>query len=515
MNQENQNYDVIVIGAGNGGLMASAFASKAGLKTLTFEKHNSPGGSASSFRRGRFEFEISLHEMAMYGTKENHGSAYNLFEKLGAKFNSHVENTTYRVISTDPNEKYDAKMPCGIENFCNEVENQVPGSKESVKNFFDYIKNAVDLVDKLSPPNLSKKDIPELFNLLRLVSYSSERVMDLFKIPKKAQHIISTYWPYVGEPTNTMNAFMMGMMDYIYINYGPTIPKMTSHEISLAIEKVIRENSGQILYNTKVDEILVKNQKAYGVVANGKTYFAKNIICNAYPNDIFGKMIKKSQVPQIELKRINARPLALSFFTVYLGLNKSAQELGIKDYTVFLQEKSSPKEQFELSHSLGGRGWIIVNCLNLAVPDCTPNGTCQLSFTTSVYGDEWKNIKVQDYKKTKLKLAQEMIDYYEKTLNVSIKPFIEEIEVASPVSFARFLGSPNGTPYGYQTSNWDGIFPRTILKKKEKTIENLYFVGAYTEGSLGYNQTYKSGYNAVEEILKNKAKKWKLNKKIQ
>ncbi|MBR6959056.1 MAG: FAD-dependent oxidoreductase, partial [Clostridiales bacterium] len=52
-------YDVIVIGAGNGGLMAALRASKLGLKTLVIERNNTVGGAAASFVRGRFEFEAS------------------------------------------------------------------------------------------------------------------------------------------------------------------------------------------------------------------------------------------------------------------------------------------------------------------------------------------------------------------------------------------------------------------------------------------------------------------------
>ncbi len=50
------NYDVIVVGAGNGGLAAAAKTAKEGFKTLVLEKHNLPGGCATSFCRGRFEF---------------------------------------------------------------------------------------------------------------------------------------------------------------------------------------------------------------------------------------------------------------------------------------------------------------------------------------------------------------------------------------------------------------------------------------------------------------------------
>ena len=56
-------YDAVVIGAGNGGLTAAVRLAQSGAKTLLVEKHNLPGGFATSFRRGRFEFEASLHEL--------------------------------------------------------------------------------------------------------------------------------------------------------------------------------------------------------------------------------------------------------------------------------------------------------------------------------------------------------------------------------------------------------------------------------------------------------------------
>ncbi|MBQ8469266.1 MAG: NAD(P)-binding protein, partial [Clostridia bacterium] len=49
-------YDVIVVGAGNGGLTAAVTCAKAGYKVLLLEKHNLPGGCATSVVRGRFEF---------------------------------------------------------------------------------------------------------------------------------------------------------------------------------------------------------------------------------------------------------------------------------------------------------------------------------------------------------------------------------------------------------------------------------------------------------------------------
>ena len=127
-----KDYDVIVIGAGNGGLAAGAFTAKNGKKTLVVEKHNIPGGSATSFVRGRFEFETSLHELCTVGTAENPGGIRKLFDMLGADIDWRTGmDETFRFLV--PSEGIDADMPCGIPHFCAKLEQLVPGSLASMK----------------------------------------------------------------------------------------------------------------------------------------------------------------------------------------------------------------------------------------------------------------------------------------------------------------------------------------------------------------------------------------------
>jgi all-trans-retinol 13,14-reductase len=53
-------YDVVIIGAGLGGLTAGAKLAKEGKKVLLVEQHNHPGGCATTFRRGDFTLEVGL-----------------------------------------------------------------------------------------------------------------------------------------------------------------------------------------------------------------------------------------------------------------------------------------------------------------------------------------------------------------------------------------------------------------------------------------------------------------------
>jgi len=123
----NESFDVVVIGAGNGGLTAATTLAINGVNILLLEQHNLPGGYASSFVRGRFEFETSLHELDEYGPESNKGAVKRLFEnRYNLDINMVRVPEAYRLIITNSEENVDITMPFGIENFIEKLEKKVP-----------------------------------------------------------------------------------------------------------------------------------------------------------------------------------------------------------------------------------------------------------------------------------------------------------------------------------------------------------------------------------------------------
>ena len=57
-------YDVIVIGAGIGGLTCGAFLAKEGLSVLVAEQHSRPGGCCTTFQRKGFNFDAGIEYLA-------------------------------------------------------------------------------------------------------------------------------------------------------------------------------------------------------------------------------------------------------------------------------------------------------------------------------------------------------------------------------------------------------------------------------------------------------------------
>ena len=497
----NNAYDVIVVGAGNGGLATAAMTAKNRLKTLVIERNSVPGGCATSFRRGRFEFEPSLHELANVGTKENPGSIRKFFDSIGAEVELCAEDTLFRVISAGE-DGYDVTLPAGIHAFCEEMERIVPGSRESVEKFFLCVEKVNQAIAYLSGGKVDPRVLAtEHTDFMRFASHSVDEVLDALEMPKMAQNIMKTYWCYLGAPTDELDFAHYGMMVERYIKYKPGMPRLRSHELSLAIEKVIRDNGGELWYNTEVEKILVKDGKAYGVVANGKEIYADHIVANCFPDVAYTKLIDSEDVPQSAVQLCSAREIGTLFFTVYLGLNRSADELGIKDYSVFLYGSSDARAQFESCSDIEN-SMMIANCLNIVIPDSSPEGTSTLFLTTMLTEEAWGDVKAKDYKKLKNKIAKRMIETYEKKLGIEITPYIEEIVIAAPPTFARYLNTPNGTPYGYRLLPWDTMINRIMNLKNESPIKNLYFTGAHAERGDGYSSTYAQGGSVGKRILK-------------
>ena len=504
-----KKYDVIVIGAGNGGLAAAATCAKAGLSVLLLERHNIPGGSASSFVRGRFEFEPSLHELAGIGTEDEVGSIEKTFINLGAEVDWHRHDSTFRlVVPAKEGDKdaflnedgvwvtVDARMPVGFENFARKLDEMVPGSYESCMKAFDLstrMFKAFECLDDLKKLPGSLKDLPDI---MRMCSHTMKEGMDALGMPKKAQDIFSTYWCYMGSPGSQFDFLYYMCVLHSYVQHGTGIPDKRSHEMSLSIDKVIRDNGGDIWYNSEVTKIIVENGKPAGVVINGeKEVYGKRFICNSYPYKVFGELMDKKDVPEKQLKMLNSRKVACTLTTVYLGMNRTKEELGITDYSVFIAPHSDSDKQYEAAQNFFS-GYCIINCLNEIIPDCTPEGTCQLFLTTMTFGDVMKDVRPQDYKKFKTAVAKDMIETCEKALNISITPYIEEIEIALPPTFARYLNTPLGTPYGYKLEKWDSMLPRTVQYIGDQPFDNFLFCGATQERGDGYGCAYFTGEKA-------------------
>ena len=100
----------------------------------------------------------------------------------------------------------------------------------------------------------------------------------------------------------------------------------------------------------------------------------------------------------------------------------------------------------------------------------------------------------KDYFKMKDQVADDMIRVFERETGCKIRDAIEEICVASPTTYARYCGHPEGVIYGYETADWDSLMPRMMMMKEDALMNpGIRFAGGYAMRSSGYSSAYISG----------------------
>lgn len=493
-------YEAVVIGAGNGGLAAACKLAKSGKKTLLIEKHNLPGGVASSFRRGRFEFETALHELCEFGTEENKGNCRKyLVDDYGLDINWCMVPDNFRVIATasDGKTHIDATLPCGRENFINKMEEYVPGCRKSVEAFFDLGAEtlAAGNYQLASNGNPDSKYMQEHFpNYLRTGSYMVSEVFKALKMPQLAQDIMNTYWGYLGVDADHLSFVQYVNMVCLYVNFGAWIPEKTSNQLTTGMLERFRAMGGDAWFNCTAEEILFDDNDAVcGVRTTEGVVETKHIICNANPTMVYANMVPERLVPEKDKKLLNARNYSARMFVVYMGLNKSAEELGLKDYSYFLMETADSVKQYNLLKNIETNNFNIALCYNVVNPKASPEGTCIVSLTTTYMEDCWGKVDPKDYYKTKTDVADRMIDWFEKQTGIIIRPYIEEIEIATPWTVARYASTPEGAAYGYEIRDWDSMMPRMMMMKEEYPLKGLKFCGASSIRGDGFNSAIFSG----------------------
>ncbi len=507
----NNNYDIIVIGAGCGGLSAAVSAAKEGKKVLLLERHNTPGGFSSSFVRGRFEFDVSLHQLCGFGNSAGLGELRQLFEYLEISDKIKWINVpeAFRLLSKhQDNSPVDIIMPFGVENFIDCVESYVPGSKPSLTKLFqiaDEIENSSTFFTE-NDVRINLKTIPSILkehgNFIRTAPYSVNAVLNAIGVPLKARDIINAYWLYLGVDCTKLSFVHYISMVNSYLKYGSVIPQERSHAMSMALAGVLEDYNGNIRYNCHVSKILYKDNKVQGVVLkNGEKIKCKHVICSCSPNMVFGKMMKKDDVPETAVKRTNARSFGARGACVYLGLNRSPKELGIENYSYFITDTADTKKQYDLMKTIATNNAQATVCLNIANPNCSPVGTTILCMTTLYTDNCWADIEPDKYFEEKDLLAARMIANFENATGIIIHNAIEELEVATPITFARYTNSPQGAVYGYYGDDWDGIIPRIMTEATDCDIKGLRFCGGWGAQLSGVSSAVASGRNAAFATL--------------
>ena len=503
------SYDVIVVGAGMGGMTAAAKLAKEGKKVLLLEKHNLTGGYATSFVRGRYEFEVSLHEACEFGNGKDgtgYGSTRAMFDDLGVKMDWVKVPDAYRVVLTDKN--IDFTMPFGIENVINAIEAYEPGNGKKVRNYlqlFKEINEALEYIGSCGAAGPEPKVMATKYSsFLRTAAYETSEVNKSFKFGPKTSEILNDYYGYISRHLDEASFTVWAQMIYIYLRDGAHIPTKTSHEIANALEKVFLDNGGQVETNVKVVEYILENGRCVGVrTEDGSEIRAKFVVSNGNPTKAMVDMMDKAQVPEEAYKLAAARKQLASPFVVYLGLDALPRDMGIESYEYFVGANMDTEQIYNNTNIWQTHHRASATCPDVAIPGFSGPDRCQINLTSMYNPDAMNksNIDKYHYLPENERFANNMIDVFEKISGARIRDHIEEIAIATPATFTRYTEAFRGNIYGYVCSAIDGAVPRTLAQEKERYIPGLDFVGSAGYRAHGYSSVITNGYQVANVVL--------------
>jgi len=493
------SYDVVVIGAGNGGLTASATLAQKGLNVLLLERHNIPGGCATSFCRGRFEFEVALHQLSGVGTPESPGPLRMMFSQLGVLEDLELVEIKdlYHVIGPGD---FRIDLKPDREQVIAAFQEKFPNEKDGIERFFNLsYQYAFQMLSAFyfKDPDPSREKFPFLY---QYSFKTAQEVLDDFFRDPLLKCALSLYWGFLGLPPSRLSFAYLALLFFTYIELKPFHIKGGSQTLSNVLIQRFLSQGGTVRFSCGAEKILVNQGRVEGVITeSGDQIKTGYVISNISPVATYTNLIDPIYVPENVFQEMRGRSLSPSAFTLFIGFDREAHELGLTGSMTFFPNHTdiTDKNLVEMQRLGMENPFMAMSCYDLADPGFSPPGTCQASVVTLKYGEPWMRVPPAQYHQEKFRCAEAMLQRLEAAFP-GVRGHIEEIEVATPLTHMRYLGHPNGAIYGFEQYTKDSMF---FQPGRTSPIGGLSFASGWI-GDCGFQPTLQAGVSAARAIIR-------------
>ena len=444
-------YDVIVIGSGLGGLTGANYLAKAGHRVLLLEHHYQFGGLATWFtRKGGHIFDISLHgfpsgmikSCRKYWTRE---IADSIVQLKDIRF----VNPQMDVWTTFTREDYTRVL---VEQFHLE--------RADVEKFYDHLRsmNFYDenpettgqMFERFFP---GRHDVHRL--LMEPIAYANGSTLD--------------------DPAITFGIVFSNFMGAgVYTFRGGS---------DLLIQKMIAElkrNGVECRKHVLVDRILVEEREGRKVVAgivakSGRVIRAKAVLSNAnIKNTIFRLVGEEHFAPEF-VAAARAVRTNTSSCQVYFGIRKGETIPHIGDLVFTSASPEFSSGELTDLHTTS-------RTFSVYYPDTRP-GSGRYTVVASLNGryPDWAALSDEEYERHKQRLIDESLAALEQFIP-GVGEKIDWKEAATPRTIERYTTHPGGTSFG---TKFEGLKVSMDLPQQLPGLYHAGSVGIIMSGWLG------------------------------
>jgi phytoene desaturase len=492
------DYDVIVIGAGGGGVSAGAILAKDGRKVLVLEQSDLVGGCCSTFEREGFKFDAGASIVEAINNIEN------AFERLGTTFQEEVDlipcDPVYSCVLRDGTR---LQVPFSIQGT---VESLSQISEQDGKNFSSFAEFNAGLLAEVekgfftSPVNnfgdMAKifRASPGLLKFGELFTSSYQDIMRKFFKSSEVQETMSFQTWYVGLPPE-LALGVFGLLAYLE-HEGVWYPRGGMGAIPETLARCGEKHGMELRMKSRVKKVMVRDRRVQGVVlSDGSEITAPVVISNINAKTLYLDLIGEEHLHPLARYGIKSYQPSISAAMVCLGVDYeppldahhtiiTAPYEEMNDYWWNRLGKGLlPKEQFGLVC------WATKSDPALAPEGCHAINVILMA-PYSLTGTDWD--------KEKQRFLEDSIDYLARKAVPGLSDHIKVAEVITPVDYERRLLHPGGAIYGLQ----EDLAAQTVFRPRSKSssIKGLYLAGASTHPGGGVPLVIGSGMVAADLV---------------
>ncbi len=492
-----KKYDVIVIGSGMGGLMASSFLAKRGLNILLLEKGEQVGGYVSSFKRHGFTFDATG---AFVGGCQRGGEFYQILKEIGIQ-----EEVEFIPIHSIQNiyPGFEVHLSQGgFQSYMEALITLFPEEEKGLKSYLHLVKKIGRELQSYSEMTLLKKALfPFYFwNLVRFHRTTHQKVLDhLFHggEVKMALHSLPT-----TEPPSRTSFLFVATVIHKALMEGVFYPRGGMGKISETMAKFFCQRGGELLLQTEVEQILIQEGRVSGVrTKEGKIFQSERVVSDINPNRMVKMLPLEFQNPF--QKRFHHFEYSLSGFILYLATDLDIGRMGLPYFT-YLRFLSDLEEEDRIMQEgrVPDHPSMIISIPTLLDSSLAPPRQHLVRVLVNVpyhYQEAWGKGDPERYKRIKEEFSQKILQQLEARLIPNLRSHLLFFEAATPLTLERFTGNEKGAMYGLAST------PQQIgnLRPSHLTfIPGLFQVGHYTHPSHGIVGASLSGLFGARTILR-------------
>ena len=471
---------IIVVGSGFSSLSVASYLAQDGHQVEIFEKNETPGGRARQFKRDGFTFDIGP---SWYWMPDVFDSYFGDFGKKVADY--------YKLEKLDPgyevyfDNQESIKIGDSLEKIYAAFEEEEAGSSIPLKRFIKKAADNYDIAikDLVYRPGISPLELVTPATIKKVgyfLSTIKKEVLKEFKNPRLAQ-ILQFPVLFLGAKPSQTPAFY-NFMNFADFGLGTWHPDKGMYSVVEGMVQLAKELSVTFHLNETVEEIIVENKKAVGIISNGKKYNADIVISGADYHH--SETLLKPQYRVYSEAYWDKKTFAPSSLLFFIGMDKKVKN--VSHHTLFFDvdfdahaadiydQPKWPKEPL-----------FYANFPSITDASMAPKGkeACFLLIPIAP--------GLEDTEELRQKYFDIVIKRLETLTDQSIRDSILFTESFCVNDFVEQYNSYKGNAYGMANTLLQTAFLRPKLKSKK--VENLYFTGQLTVPGPGVPPSLISG----------------------